>query len=116
VLSTARLGQDHIGHELRDLAAQFASLDNDAGKLETSLESLLRAYEEYNRTATALTDWLADTEVHLEQLNQIDFLAFENLETDCKVVVSISCSTVFIVPFLIASNIILHILNIAINL
>ena len=47
--------------------------------------SLLKAYEEFDRIATALTAWLADTETRLEQLNKIDFWASENLEADYKV-------------------------------
>jgi len=84
-LSTARLGQDRVGQELKDLAAQLASLDDDSRQLEASVESSLRAYEELDRTASALTEWLSDTESNLELLNRIDFLASANLEADCKV-------------------------------
>jgi len=83
--STAPLGQHHIGHELRDLAAQLASLNDDVTRLEALLESSSRAYEEWDRTTTALTEWLADTESRLEQLNKIKFLVSENLEADCEV-------------------------------
>jgi len=88
ILFTARLGQDDVGHELRDLAAQLASLCEDSRRLEASLESSLRAYEEFDRTSTALTEWLVDVESHLEQLNRIDFLASDNLKADCKVPLS----------------------------
>jgi len=85
VLSTSRLGQDLIGHALRDLAAQLASVDDDARRLESSLSLSLRTYREFDQTLLALTEWLADMESHLEQLNTIDFFASENLEDDCKV-------------------------------
>ena len=83
--STAPLGQDRIGHELRDLAAQLASLTDDVARLESSLESLSRAYKEFDRTTVALTEWLADTECRLAQLNKINCLASENLEVHCEV-------------------------------
>ena len=85
MLSTAPLGQDCIGHELRDLAARMASFTDDVTRLEASLESSLRIHEELDRTTTALTEWLPDTEHRLEQLSKIDFLASENLEVDCEV-------------------------------
>jgi len=83
--STAPWGQDHIGRELRELAAQLASLTDDISRLEALLESSLRAYEEWDRTIAALTEWLSDTETRLQQLNKIDFLASENLEDGCVV-------------------------------
>jgi len=83
--STARLGHDLVTHELRDITAQMTLLNGDAARLEAELESLSRAYEEFDRTSMALTERLADAERRLEQLNRIDFLALEKLEADCKV-------------------------------
>jgi len=83
--STAPLGQDHVGRELRDMAAQLASLTDDVARLEASLESTSRTHEELDRTATALTEWLTDTEHRLQQLNKIDCLASDNLEVDYEV-------------------------------
>jgi len=85
---TARVGQDDIERELKDLTAQLASLDDDAGQLEASLESTLRAYEELDRMLAALTEWLGDTESHLEWLNTVDFFALENLEANLEVSLS----------------------------
>jgi len=85
VSSTARLGQERVIQQLRDLTAQLVSLDDDARRLEASLNSSLKAYQEFDTTASELTAWLTDTESHLEQLNKIDFWASENLEADYKV-------------------------------
>jgi len=85
MLSTAQLGQDHIAQELRDLASQLVLLDDDAGRLESLLESSLTKYEHLDRTAMALTEWLIDAESRIEQLSGIDFMASENLVARCKV-------------------------------
>lgn len=85
MLSTARLGQDHIAHELRDLASQLVLLDDDARRFESLLESSLTKYEQLDRTAMALTEWLTDAETRIEQLSLIDFMASENLVAGCKV-------------------------------
>ena len=83
--STARLGQDHIARELRELAVLLASLDDDARQSESLLQSSLRAHEEFDRTSVALTEWLTNAETHLQQLSTIEFLMSENLIADCKV-------------------------------
>jgi len=85
VSSTGPLGQDRVGHELRDFAARMASLTDDVTRLEASLGSSLRAYEELDRTTKSLNEWLTDTEHRLEWLKKIDFLASKNLEVDCEV-------------------------------
>jgi len=83
--STARLSQDCVVNELRDLAARLTSLVDDASRLESSLESLLKVYEELSRSERVLTEWLAGAERRLEQLNRINIMALETLEDDCEV-------------------------------
>jgi len=85
ISSTARLGQDCVGNELRDLAARLTALVDDATRLESSLESLLKLYEELSRSERVLTEWLAGAERQLEQLNRINIMALETLEDDCEV-------------------------------
>ena len=87
--STSPLGQKNIKRELQDLAAELASLDNDATQLKASLESKFRTYEDADRLVTTLTEWLERTERVLEQMSEIDFFASANLETDCKVVFAV---------------------------
>ena len=69
VSSTARRGQERVVQQLRDLTAQLMSLDDDARRLEASLKSSEKAYQEFDTTASALTAWLTDTESRLEPVS-----------------------------------------------